>query len=126
MTHAQKVELIFTFFSRLAMIAIGFMLFVKYMVEKFDLDASGPSYAFGNTSHNFSGNSNYSNPMSSFMDSSSISSFVPHSSIFDSNNSFVNNYSSSFTSSAITSGINPSTGQIMCGSTDITGHSYCG
>jgi hypothetical protein len=124
MTHAQKVELIFTFYSRLAMIAIGFMLFVKYIVEKFDLDAPGPSYVVGNSSHNFFVHSNYSIPRSSFMDSSTISSFAPHTSIFNSNNSFVDNYSSSFTSSAITSGINPSTGQIMCGSTDITGHSY--
>jgi hypothetical protein len=124
MTHAEKVEFFILFMSKVVILAIGFMFFVKYIVEKYDLDAPGPSYAVGNSSHNFFVHSNYSIPRSSFMDSSTISSFAPHTSIFNSNNSFVDNYSSSFTSSAITSGINPSTGQIMCGSTDITGHSY--
>ncbi len=66
MTHAQKVELIFTFFSRLAMIAIGFMLFVKYIVEKFDLDAPGASYVHRRSRHKFYDEMFSTNPSTGF------------------------------------------------------------
>ena len=66
MTHAQKVEFFILFMSKVVILAIGFMFVVKYIVEKFDLDAPGASYVHRRSRHKFYDEMFSTNPSTGF------------------------------------------------------------